>query len=350
MRFGGGVHTDMTSVWLVAAGMALAPGYAVCVVLSVRTCVWLLYLRRVGAKPYRQVFTAASMVLACLGIGAVLARLGLAAGSIPSDLRAALAVLLAISVYIVINRTLVVGAICIASRSASISMFVQTWEDNALELATLSLGGIAALLVTGHPWLTVLVLAPMFALQRSAMVKEFREAAMTDAKTGLLNAVAWQQLAQRELLRASRDRVGAALLIIDLDHFKDVNDAHGHLAGDDVLKAVADCLRRELRDYDAVGRFGGEEFVALLPGADVSEGILVAERLRVAISMIPLPEHASEDVVAMVTSSIGLACYPEHGVEVEDLLHAADSAMYAGKRAGRNRVVVSSIDTKLGDE
>jgi len=338
-RFGAGVHTDMSSVWIVAAGMALSPGYAILVAVGVRAWIYYLYVSRGPAKPYRQVFTSATMVLGCLAIGVVLRGLGLSPGRIPSSLTAALSVLLAISVFIVVNRCLVIGAVCIAEGKASVSRFVQNWEDNALEIATLALGGIGGLLLLTFPWLIILVVAPMYLLQRSALVKQFREAAMSDPKTGLLNAVAWQELAKRELARAQRDRASAGLLIIDLDHFKLVNDVYGHLAGDAALRALAACLGRELRDYDAIGRFGGEEFVALLPATSPEEAMHTAERLRAAVAALRVGDAAFG-----LTTSIGVACYPRHGEELEDLLHKADLAMYEAKRAGRNQVALSRVD------
>jgi diguanylate cyclase (GGDEF)-like protein len=342
-RFAGGLNTDMSSVWIVAAALALPPPYAVAVTVAVRTCFWFLCMRKVGAKPFRQVFTGSTMVLACLSAGKLLATLGLASGNIPGSLRSLLAVLIVIGVYIAINRGLVVAAMSVATGSFSLDSLTLTWEDNALEFATLSLGGVAALVLIGNPWFIVLVLAPMFGLQRSALVKEFRQAAMTDAKTGLLNAVAWQELAQRELVRADREKVGAGVLILDLDHFKSVNEDFGHLGGDAILKAVGECLHRELREYDAVGRFGGEEFVALLPGVGELETLMVAERLRVAISAIPMPTINGVASDRTLTSSIGVSCFPEHASDLQELLRCADGALYAAKNIGRNRVQLFSF-------
>jgi diguanylate cyclase (GGDEF)-like protein len=341
-RVGAEVRSDMSSVWIVAAALALSPAYAVSVVVGVRTCMWFSHMKKSGMKLYRQVFTGATMVLGCLAAGGVLREFGYRPGHLTSELSAAFAILAVVVTYIVVNRGLVVSGVSVASGSFAPKNFGLGWEEEIVEVATVSLGGVAAVLLSGYPWLMVLILAPMFALQRAALVKEFRQAAMTDAKTGLLNAVAWQALAQRELLRAKRDKTDAGLLIVDLDFFKSVNDSYGHLAGDTVLKSVAECLRTELRDYDAIGRFGGEEFVALLPGASEFESLRVADRVRAAVSRIRLPEIADGAPMARLTSSIGIACYPEHGDELEELLRAADSAMYAAKRTGRDRAIVFS--------
>jgi diguanylate cyclase (GGDEF)-like protein len=156
----------------------------------------------------------------------------------------------------------------------------------------------------------------------------------------LLNAIAWEQLAQRELSRSTRDNLTVAILIIDLDRFKSVNDVYGHLAGDVVLREIGRCLTAELRDYDTVGRFGGEEFVALLPGINAAEAAVIAERVRARINTLRMSVLApgANAVDATLSASIGVACYPVDGLELQELLHAADSALYVAKNAGRNRV------------
>ncbi|MCL2781985.1 MAG: GGDEF domain-containing protein, partial [Actinomycetia bacterium] len=132
----------------------------------------------------------------------------------------------------------------------------------------------------------------------------------------------------------------AVVLLLDMDHFKEVNDEHGHLVGDDVLRAVGQSLRGTVRDFDTVGRFGGEEFVAWLPRAGRDDGVAVAERLRAAIARIDVPNMSG-----WLSVSIGLACFPEHGTTVEELLKAADTALYRAKNAGRNRVTVAAGPT-----
>ena len=187
----------------------------------------------------------------------------------------------------------------------------------------------------------MLVLLPMVLLQRGALVRQLEVAATTDSKTGLLNAVAWEQLAQRDISRAQREGKPIAVLIIDADKFKWVNDVHGHMVGDIVLKAIGDALTHELRGYDTVGRFGGEEFVASLPNADAEAALAVAERVRARINsikisdLIPLDDLATDRELAV---SIGVACSPTDGAELSDLLHASDAALYVAKESGRNRV------------
>ena len=111
-----------------------------------------------------------------------------------------------------------------------------------------------------------------------------------------------------------------------------------------MLRAVADCLVRELRQYDAIGRFGGEEFVAVLSGVDELAVVAISERVRQQIQLLEVALQMGEEApMTGLSASIGISCFPEHGAELEDLLHAADSALYAAKRAGRNRVVVCPL-------
>ena len=117
-------------------------------------------------------------------------------------------------------------------------------------------------------------------LRRSLMHQQLAAAARTDPKTGLLNATGWQREADAEVARALRTGTPLALLLVDVDHFKRVNDNHGHLIGDEVLRALTAELRRQVRESDVVGRFGGEEFTVLLPGTDDAGAYGIAERLR----------------------------------------------------------------------
>ena len=147
------------------------------------------------------------------------------------------------------------------------------------------------------------------------------------------------------LERAQRSQGGAAVLILDLDHFKLVNDRHGHLAGDRVLSSVAAALRAEVRDNDLVGRFGGEEFVIMLPGHegaayDRAELEAVADRIRRRIDELGV-EIATPDgplTVEDLSVSVGGATFPHDAADLDGLLEVADSALYAAKRAGRNAV------------
>jgi diguanylate cyclase (GGDEF)-like protein len=159
--------------------------------------------------------------------------------------------------------------------------------------------------------------------------------------------VYWFEIAHKELARAQRLDSQLGVLILDLDHFKRVNDIHGHLVGDNVIVAVSRVLKREVRTYDLVGRFGGEEFAVLLPAIDGHAELLrVAERIRARIaelevSVSPGMDRSGHHAVTGLTASVGLALYPTHGRSIERLVLAADTACYAAKNAGRDRVHVA---------
>jgi diguanylate cyclase (GGDEF)-like protein len=180
------------------------------------------------------------------------------------------------------------------------------------------------------------VLPPAVLLQRSLTYLQMRAAARTDAKTGLLNAAAWQEEADREIVRYNRHQHPLAVLMIDLDNFKAFNDTYGHLAGDQALAAVASSLTSTLRSYDQLGRFGGEEFSVVLPNADHTEAQRVAERLRRAVAQLVI---SGVEQQPRLTVSIGAAIAGTHGAALIDLLAAADHALYQAKAAGRDRVV-----------
>ena len=166
--------------------------------------------------------------------------------------------------------------------------------------------------------------------------------AVLDDKTGLPNAAAFRQRATQECSRAGRDQSSLAVLMIDIDNFKQVNDRYGHLVGDGVLADVAGQLAAAVRTYDLLARFGGDEFVALLPGTSPAAAITVAERLRARVGT-----HRIEDDL---TVSIGIATAPAHGTTTEQLLEAADRALYDAKRAGGNHVRIAAGQPKRGDE
>ncbi len=189
------------------------------------------------------------------------------------------------------------------------------------------------------PLLTLVLLPPALLMQRSLTYVALRTAARVDAKTGLLNAAAWQQETEREILRATRQQHPLAVLMIDLDLFKGFNDTYGHLAGDQALAAVAHSLTAGLRTYDQLGRFGGEEFAVVLPNTDQGEAGRVAERLRRSVAELALP---GVDPAARLTVSIGVGVLQAHGTSLIDLLAAADHALYQAKAAGRDQVTFAS--------
>ncbi len=215
-----------------------------------------------------------------------------------------------------------------------------------MELATVCLGAVTAVLLVTLPQLAVAVVPVMFLLQRSVLVGQLEIAATTDDKTGVFNTVGWHHIAKQVLQRAERNsaddpsRVG--VLMIDLDRFKLVNDRYGHLNGDRALKAVATQISEQVRPYDSVGRFGGEEFVVLLPDTTHDVVFEIAQRIRVAVSSIEV-STSGDGVPGRITDltvSIGVAMYPVDATDIDGLLIGADNALYRAKTNGRNLVEV----------
>jgi len=163
-----------------------------------------------------------------------------------------------------------------------------------------------------------------------------------DALTGLLNRRAMEETLLLQMQRSRRTGEPFTVLMIDLDHFKTVNDRHGHAAGDRALKHTAAALKAELREVDAVGRFGGEEFLILMPGATVETALPVAERLRTAL-VVDAP--AAEGATLLLSASIGIAQWREPAEEPSRLLMRADAALYDAKQRGRDCVVVDASDS-----
>lgn len=159
-------------------------------------------------------------------------------------------------------------------------------------------------------------------------------AAHTDYLTGLPNRRDILEKIESEIGRAKRHGSSYSILMADIDHFKELNDAHGHVAGDRILKSVAECLRRSLRVEDHCARWGGEEFLICLPQTMLSKALLVAEKLRANIERTYV-KLDGEDVG--VTVSLGVSCH-DGDVHIDNVIKAADSAMFDAKRAGRNRV------------
>src|SRR5262249_19465307 len=160
-----------------------------------------------------------------------------------------------------------------------------------------------------------------------------------DALTGMFNRRYMLETSRREFSRAARSGQNVSILSMDIDHFKKFNDNHGHDAGDTVLRAVADCLKAFFQDEDVVCRFGGEEFVAILPGTAVEAAAQRAEEVRAKIEATVV--RYVDGNLPRVTISIGVASFPESGDNFQGVMKAADEALYRAKDAGRNQVQAS---------
>ncbi|CAJ60946.1 hypothetical protein; putative membrane protein; putative GGDEF domain [Frankia alni ACN14a] len=195
---------------------------------------------------------------------------------------------------------------------------------------------VVAVLWAASPFLMLAVTPPVLLLQRSLLHADLLLAARSDAKTRLANAAYWRQVAEREIGRAARAGRPLSVLLVDIDHFKRVNDRFGHLIGDVILLAVADTLRATARPRDLVGRFGGEEFVILLTEAGREHALDIAERIRSQVAGTRCRFDGCPPL--SVTVSVGVATQDGSSGDLSALIARADTALYRAKADGRNRV------------
>ena len=341
-RFSDTPHVNMSSVWTLSAALVTTPALAAATTVLLYLHLWHRSWRQVtGMHPFRVVFSVSAVVLSCHAAFLVDQALP---GSLPPDSSrpaGLLGLVLVIVTYWSVNSGLVAVAISVLRRDRSLGRLLGSWSENSLEYATLSIGALTALLLSWYAWAVALILLPLFVLHRSVLVRQLEHAATTDDKTGLLNAGTWRALADTELERAARHRTGLAVLMVDLDFFKGVNDRYGHLVGDQALRAVADAMRGAVRGSDLVGRFGGEEFVILLVGSENAGAVEVGTRIceRVRNLRIEDPITGGSHPELRLTVSVGIAAFPDAGRDLDELLMKADAALFAAKDAGRDQVL-----------
>lgn len=213
---------------------------------------------------------------------------------------------------------------------------VSSEEDAARQTAyagSLTAVGVGALLLVFFFWLTGRV-GRRIDLNEKALL----ELATHDGLTGLYNHQTFYSLLEHELTRVRRYRGPLSLLLLDIDHFKQVNDTYGHRVGDKILRGVSDRLMGKIRSTDSACRYGGEEMTVILPEASLVAGRQFADRLRQSVESNPFDVDNEQQI--QIAVSIGLASFPEHGEEVSALVASADKALYAAKERGRNRVCI----------
>jgi diguanylate cyclase (GGDEF)-like protein len=334
-----GSHRDAHGVWELATVVLLPPFYALTApVVVLALTQW--RVRRTLA--YRRVFSAAAVGLsygaASLAFHAAWNRPGLLPSSAPMlGLWVALAMGCG-ALRFAVNHALVFTAVKLDDPAIALRDALGGRDSLYNDAAELCMGVLVAFAASVAAVTLIPALPCGILLQRSASHAQLVRASRTDAKTGLLSAVAWQREAAIQVTRAVRTKIPVAVAMVDIDHFKRVNDTYGHLAGDAVLAGVAAALNGGLREYDLAGRFGGEEFSLLLPDTDVDEAVRVAERLRLILSRIAIPAQAGDGEGSHITVSIGVAVLAPGLNDLTDLLAAADAALYRAKRAGRNLV------------
>jgi diguanylate cyclase (GGDEF)-like protein len=243
----------------------------------------------------------------------------------------------AAATFVVVNHLVLAVMIVLAARVRFRDTNLFGVESLSTDLALAALGVGVAVVWLSNEWTVAFAVAPLILIYRALHVPQLEIEARVDAKTGLLNAREFEAALVHELERATRSTSPVSLVMLDLDHFRNFNNTYGHLAGDAVLRALAQTIRNELRHGDIAARFGGEEFAVVIPGADHGAALLVAERIRAAVEEMSIEDDTADETMH-ATISIGVATFPWHGRTPKELTHEADQALYRAKAGGRNRV------------
>jgi diguanylate cyclase (GGDEF)-like protein len=336
-------HKTLNAMWFLPAALLFPPGL-VCLMVIV-THIW-FWMRVIRHSLHRWVFNAATVVLSYACASVFFHALPDHSSSAPglTTHSAMLAACFgAAAISMAVNFILVSIPIALTTPGATARQLFGGPSQYLTEMAAICLGILGAAAYSLQPWLALAGVPVAALLQRTLLFSQLQRAAHTDSKTGLATAAWWHELASREVERALRRREEVSVLLADLDHFKRVNDTWGHLAGDAVLAAVANEFASNLRTYDVAGRFGGEEFVVLLPATGPDRARTVAERLRASIAkleiVVPAGDGSGRGTLAdRVTISIGIAALPAQAHDLTGLLARADMALYAAKEAGRDLV------------
>ena len=340
----GGLTRDFTTVWVLPIAVLLPPVYAMVtpIPLLLLTQFWVA-----RGVVYRRVFTVAAMGLS-YGAASLAFRAfpdSFAGPAIGTGMHALTwAVAVAVCEIIGGRADNIIIAIAIKLSDPTIRLADMELNREAIQsdVVELDLSVLVTVVVAVNPVLAVLGIPTVLLVRRFMMHAQLLAQSRIDTKTGLLNASTWEREAAIEIARAVRTGSPLALALVDIDHFKSVNDTHGHLVGDKALRAVTDALCSQLRVYDLAGRFGGEEFAVLLPHAREVDALNVAERLRrhIAAMSIPVGDDAEAGPFVKLTISVGVAALDGEGHGLTDLLAAADAALYHAKETGRNKTHV----------
>ncbi|MBB4685839.1 GGDEF domain-containing protein [Amycolatopsis jiangsuensis] len=344
-------YVDTKAVWSIAAVIALPAVLATAmVVFTYAVAWWRIWPRERPVLPHRWIFSAASVLCGTQAAICVLA-LGmhhypgvLASGFLPGLTDLAV-IVLACGLRWAINTALVMAAIALSSAPRSLSELFAGFGDQLLEAGAIGLGLVtAALLLLANPLLLAGVVLALVALHRGLLLTQFQRDARTDVTTGLATKRWWRTVAEQYLDRARSGQGTVGVLLLDLDHFKAINDTYGHPTGDLVLREIAIALCAEVREQDMCGRWGGEEFAIVLPNVPSEEHLgQLADRIRCRVPQVVVALPDRDTVISDLTVSIGCALYPaEHLSSIDDVLVASDTALYRAKQAGRNRVELAT--------
>jgi diguanylate cyclase (GGDEF)-like protein len=340
----GALVRDFITVWVLPVAILLPPVYAMVAPIPLLAMTqWVIHRGVV----HRRVFTACAMGLA-YGAASLVFRAFPASLAGPSLGRGShvLTWTLVVAICEILggrgHNALIVLAVKISDPTIRLADQELSREALQADFAEFDLGVLITVVVAVNPVLAVFAVPSVLLARRFIMHAQLLAQSRIDTKTGLLNASTWEREATVEIARAVRTGSPLALALVDIDHFKVVNDTYGHLMGDKALRAVTDALRGQLRNYDLAGRFGGEEFVILLPQTREFDALGVAERLRSHIDAMTIPVDDSDPSGRSVklTISVGVAALDGEARELTDMLAAADSALYYAKETGRNKTHV----------
>ena len=334
-------HTSI--VFLLAAALLLPPELVVLIGIVQNIPEWL----KERYTWFVQSFNICNFTLNVLGAWAAYHLILKSDGLIASeDARLALGAGAACAVFVLSNHFLLASMLRIGRGFSFRETQLFSVESLSTDLVLASLGVALATFWTWNPWLIPVALSPLLVLHRSLSVPQLQAEARVDPKTGLYNARYFATALNEELARAARFNRPMSLIMADLDLLRDINNTYGHLAGDAVLKGIAEVFRAQLRHYDVPARFGGEEFSILLPETPPEQALEIAERIRRAVAEREYEvETASEPIRATV--SIGVAGFPKDAMDANELIHQADLAVYRAKLQGRNRVLGASAEPLL---
>ena len=317
---------DTATVFLVAAAIALPVGFAPFV--AIPACVVAALWRH--ATPFlflHQAFTTALATLAA-------AEIAHTTHDAPTATRATLLAAAALA-FCATARGLD-AAFARLARSRRLRAPATDGIVNDLVLA--SLGVVLGSIWSADPWRIPLALAPLVLVHRLQRLPTLQQQAGTDAKTGLMNMHVFGEALDSALARARAEQRPLSLVVIDLDLLREINNEHGHLVGDAVIKGISDVLRQQIRKGDLAARFGGEEFMLALPDTPLDRALRIAERIREAVAGRVFKAEPLGPATR-ATLSAGVAAFPHDATTTKALIHAADVAVMAAKARGRNRVV-----------
>ena len=333
---------DLQAVWYLAIMVVLPPFYALAA--PVPLLIYKLWRQR-GMVVYRRVLSNAAISLAYGSVSWLFHAVpAVAAGAVPGTGVHVLAWTAVVAgcgaLAFAINLGLILVAILLTDRQARVRDLFGRREGLVTDLIELTFGTSLALVVAINPVLMALALPSVVLYRRYLMQAQLVSQARMDSKTGLLNAGTWHREAEVEFFRALRNQTQLAVIMIDIDHFRSVNETAGIAAGDQVLRDIARTVVEKVYGQGLVGRLGGEEFVILLPGTGLEGARLLGERLRdhIAAEPIAIEGGGHAGFVFRLTVSIGIAVLGQGRRAFTELLGAAEAALAEAKSSGRNRV------------